>query len=195
MLNSDLERAIYPIDDLEIRQGGRYISGAFRYGSTATVRSGGRVRKERIQPRAFRYVVDEEGKDRPLDLLVGHDFDKPLARRSTGSLEVRETPEALSFVATLPDPALQPTHVRDAVLMLEAGLVGGISPGFQVPKGRGFERLEPEPGNPGVAIRVIEEAVLFELSLVTRPSYPDTTVELRAEDMASRDDLEIYRWL
>ena len=193
-MEHDLERAIYPLEDLEIRQG-RTISGSFPYGSTATRRSSGRVRKERIQPRAFRYAVDGEGRDRPLDLLVGHDFGKPLARRSTGSLEVTDTPSGLSFVATLPAPELQPTHVRDAVLMLESGLVGGISPGFQVPKGRGFERLEPEPGNPGVSIRVVEEAVLFELSLVTRPAYLDTTVELRAEDLARPEDLEIYLWL
>ena len=137
----ELERAIYPLDDLEIRQGGRFISGSFRYGSTATVRSGGRVRKERVQPRAFRYVVDGEGKDRPLDLLVGHDFDKPIARRSAGSLEVQDTADALTFTATLPEPALQPTHIRDIVLMLESGLVGGISPGFQVPRKSGFRAV------------------------------------------------------
>ena len=119
-MEHDLERAIYPLEDLEIRQG-RTISGSFPYGSTATRRSSGRVRKERIQPRAFRYAVDGEGRDRPLDLLTGHDFGKPLASRDAGSLVVTDTPSALSFVATLPPPELQPTHVRDAVLMLEAG--------------------------------------------------------------------------
>ena len=91
--------------------------------------------------------------------------------------------DALSFEATLPDPDDQPTFMQDTVRMVRAGLVGGISPGFRVPPREvvpGAETIEPEPGNPDVAIRVINAAVLFELSLVTRPAYPDTEVDLRS---------------
>ena len=72
-------------------------------------------------------------------------------------------------------------------LSLQGGLVGGISPGFSVPPASAVpnaEELIPEPGNPGVQIRVIRQAVLFELSLVTRPAYPETDVDLRAQTTA-----------
>ena len=43
------------------------------------------------------------------------------------------------------------------------------------------ERLIPEPGNPGVSIREINQAVLYELSIVSRPAYASTKLDLRQE--------------
>ena len=63
------------------------------------------------------------------------------------------------------------------------------------------ERFEPEPGNPGVEIRVIEQAVLAEMSLVHRPSYKESSVELRSSegiDPNSHEDLmkkRVLLWL
>ena len=60
-----------------------------------------------------------------------------------------------------------------------------ISPGFMVPPRDilpDAEGLEPEPGNPAVQVRVIRQAVLTELSIVTRPAYSDTGVDVRAWD-------------
>ena len=51
--------------------------------------------------------------------------------------------------------------------MIRAGLAGGVSPGFRVPPASvvaNAEAFEPEPGNPGVQVRVINQAVLHELS-------------------------------
>ena len=78
--------------------------------------------------------------------------------------------------------------MRDAVLATRGGLVGGISPGFTVPPLSivpDAERFIPEPDNPGVQIRQINQAVLFEMSLVTRPQYKETVVDLRAEDFGT----------
>ena len=94
--------------------------------------------------------------------------------------------------------------MRDAVLSVQAGLVGGISPAFRVPPASAVpdaEVLEDEPGNPGVKIRRIRAAVLFELSLVTRPAYPNTEVDIRQFQQVDQvdkveDDFERYRrWL
>ena len=41
----------------------------------------------------------------------------------------------------------------------------------------------PEPGNPSVQIREVNEAVLIELSVVARPSYTDTTLDLRDDEL------------
>ena len=92
--------------------------------------------------------------------------------------------DALSFEAALPPVSQQSTPMRDALLDIQNGLLAGISPGFRVPPRDvvpDAENFVPEPGNPGVEIRIINQAVLFELSLVHRPTYKETSVELRHE--------------
>ena len=174
------EHAIYPVEALEVRQEGRTIRGRFRYNVRATMSDRGRVRKEEFRPRAFGYAV--ENAESEVHLLRGHTFDQPLASKRAGSLRLTDTDEALEFEATLPEPADQPGYMRDTLNMIRAGLVGGLSPGFRVPPREtvpGAETIEPEPDNPDVAIRVINAAVLYELSLVTRPAYPETEVDVR----------------
>lgn len=163
------------------RDGSPRLTGRFPYGRTATMRDRGRVRKERFAPRAFEYAIEDESRE--INLLVGHDYQRPLASRKMGSLTVEDTSEAVTFEARLPAKAEQPTWMRDALLSVRGGLMAGISPRFTVPPKDvvpDAERLIPEPGNPGVMIREISAAVLLELSLVTRPAYDATSVEARA---------------
>ena len=138
-------------------------------------------------PGAFRFALDDED-DREINLLYGHDFNMPLASRNNGSLVLQDDDDALSFVATIASELLDVTHVRDALALLAAGLVTGISPGFRVPPKdvvKDAERLDPEPGNPGVFIRTLLALVLYELSLVTRPAYAASQAELRAQALAA----------
>ena len=177
-------RGIYPVE-LELRAGGRVIAGAFPYRSMATIASRGRVRKESFSPRAFRYAVEDPARE--INLLSGHDFDKPLASKRNGTLELVDTDTGLIFTAQLPPEGEWTTWQRDAVLSIRNGLFRGISPGFQVPPVsavRKAEELIPEPGNPGVQIRQIHEAVLIEMSTVTRPAYTETTLDVRSEELA-----------
>ena len=165
----------------ELRARGGRISGFFSYGKTATVRDRGRVRKERISSRAFAYAVEEP--DREVHLLAGHEYGKPLASKQAGTLKLTDTDRALEFEATLPPESSRPSWVRDTVHAVESGLATGISPRFRVPPRDvvpDAERLVPEPGNPGVMIREVNEALLLELSIVTRPVYPATSAEVRA---------------
>ena len=189
------------VGSIEIRRGGgggRIFSGSFPYSKMATRSDSGRVRKERFAPRAFSFALRE---GREVHLLSGHEFSKPLASVRAGSLRLSDSAKALSFEATIPATADQPTWIRDVVLSYEAGLMGGISPGFRVAPIDGAEVLIPEPGNPGVMIREIREAVLFELSLVTRPAYGDTTVSRReAEEtvyphLDPEETEELWRYL
>ena len=178
------QRAIFEVLDLELRQrgGGRVMSGRFPYRSRATVSDRGRVRKEEFRARAFGFAVEDE--TREIHLLAGHSYDRPLASKRRGTLKLKDGDDGLRFEADLPEEAEQPSWMTDTVRALNAGLIGGISPGFRVPPPSavpGAEELIPEPGNPGVQIRVIRQAVLFELSLVTRPAYPATEVDLRAD--------------
>ena len=174
----------YPIFEaaLELRQSGgtRALHGRFNYSSTATIRDRGHVRKERFEPRAFRYAIDQD-QERRIDLLVGHSYDRPLASRQAGTLIIEDSDDAVTFVATLPDDP--PSWVVDAERAVAAGLMTGLSPGFSVPPTSAVpdaEALEDEAGNPGVQVRVIREAVLHEFSLVTRPAYQDAAVDIRS---------------
>ncbi len=190
------EFPIFEASKLEIRRSGgmRILTGRFNYGSTATVRDRGRVRKERFEPRAFRFAIEDE--TRQLDILVGHDFGKPIASRKAGTLSIADGDDAVNFEARLPDDP--PSWVVDAEKSIAAGLMVGLSPGFVVPPASAVpdaERLEPEPGNPGVQVRVIREAVLREFSVVTAPAYPDAVVDLRAEHFCRGPTRRRRLWL
>lgn len=176
-------RVIWPASALEVRQQGNrpIIAGRFPYNSLAVLSDRGTVRKETVMPGAFGFTLNDPGRE--VNLLSGHNFDRPLASRSSGTLTLRDTEEFLEFVATIPEGAERASHVVDALAMIGSGLARGISPGFRVPPSDvvpGAEKLVPEPGNPGVMIRQLFSLVLFELSIVTRPAYPDTEAELRA---------------
>lgn len=182
--------------ELEIRQGGRTLSGRFPYNSMAITSDRAARRKERISSRAFSFAVEDPARE--VNLLHGHSFSRPLASKLAGTLELRDTDKALEFTATLPVEGEQPTWVRDTVLGVEAGLIRGVSPGFRIPPPDmvpNAERLVPEPGNPGVFTRVINQALLFELSLVARAIYKATSVDLRSLEAAyGRPEEDPQRW-
>ena len=175
----DYPMILYGHLEVRARGSGRVLSGRFPYGRTATVRAGGRVRKERFAPGALAWqVVEFEKLQAQAAKAVGKAVDAALE----DALERRNTFLLVghSYDRSLADMS----WVRDAVLAVEAGQLRGISPGFQVPAAKGGERLIPEPGNPGVMIREITDAVAFEYSLVARPAYSGTDVDARAEDPA-----------
>ena len=217
---------------LEIRQdgGASVLRGSMKYGQTATISNAGKTRKERISGNAFswqlakfqelqnelsavmqgafdRYQVEalqEQLMRRNTNILVGHDWDKPLGDRLSGTARVRSTDEALDFEVDLPDPSDWPTYMADVVKQVRGGRSGGVSPGFYIPPKDVSPRavtFQPEPGNPGVQIRVVNDAILPEISIVTRPVYP-SNIDIRAEDFEWPDGLdgpkigrEIYAWL
>ncbi len=191
----------YPIFEagvLEIRRSGgaRTLHGRFNYESMATMKNRGHVRKEKFESRAFRFAIEQEP-ERRIDILVGHDFGKPVASRQAGTLKIEDSADAVTFEARLPDDP--PSWVIDAERAISAGLMTGLSPGFIVPPKDvvpDAERIEPEPGNPDVGIRVIREAVLREFSVVTSPAYEDAAVDLRSNDFVQSHDKRRRRlWL
>ena len=73
-----------------------------------------------------------------------------------------------------------PHGSRDAILAVKGGQLRGISPGFTVVKEH-TEREDPVAGDS--LIRVIDDAVIFEYSLVARPAYAQTEVDARSDDL------------
>ncbi len=198
--------------ELEIRARGdkRTLSGIFPYNKQATVRSSGKVRKERINSRAFgwqirefeklqdelaqaikegvdqahREILEEQLERRNVHVLSGHEYSKPLGDLKRATARFVDGDDALRFEVDLPSSeADMPTWMADTVRSIRAGLAGGISPGFRIPPRNvvpDAEELVDEPGNPGVQIRVIKQAVLHEMSIVTRPAYGSTDLDIRA---------------
>ena len=188
----------------------------------ATVMDRGRVRKERIGPDAFGWQLREFGKlqqelaatiqaavdearvqllrqeleRRNIHVLAGHSYDRPMGDMLRSGARVTSTREAIDFEIDLPDEGAQPSYMRDVVAMVRAGLIGGISPGFRVPPravvpngerlGTGAWQCLPSQ------VRVIENAVLSELSIVTRPAYSETDIDVRAQALAPRRRARVW---
>lgn len=172
---------------LELRKrasGALALHGRFPYNRRAVLSDGGRTgrpRKEVIAPRAFSYRVERPEED--IHLLIGHSYDRPLASRGAGTLKLVDSDDALSFAATITDEMQEVSYVRDFLAAMRAGLIIGISPGFRIPPERAVpnaEKVEEEDPAEGMAlIRTIFAALLYELSVVTRPAYDETQIEER----------------
>lgn len=197
---------------LEIRRegdGGVRLSGRFPYNSPAVLSDGGRAGrpvKEMIEPGAFAYSLEEADAD--IALLHGHSWDKPLASRKAGTLTFRDTASALLIAATIVPAVARSTYASDALAQIEAGLAVGLSPGFRLPPERAVPRVEaeviedepdrPEQGQHRAIIRRIRQAILAEISVVSRPAYADATVEFardfsRAEPRQAAAHLRRWR--
>jgi len=179
---------------LELRKrasGAMSLQGRFPYGKRAVLSDGGRTgrpRKEVIAPRAFGFRVNDPSED--IDLLVGHSYDRPLASRAAGTLELTASDDALTFSATISEEMQRVSYVQDALTAMDAGLIIGISPGFRLPPRRAVaepekvddEGHDPENGAHNAIIRTVMQALLYELSIVTRPAYPEAQVQARSWD-------------
>nr|WP_255599367.1 HK97 family phage prohead protease [Hasllibacter sp. MH4015] len=150
------------------------LRAIFPYGrETVLAEAGamGRERREVIAPRAF---ADRIERDEDVHFLSGHDFNRPLASRSAGTLFLSETDEALTVEARIGADMNQVSYVRDFLSAHAAGLVRGLSPGFRVqPGGEKVEERE------GAILRTINAADLIEISAVTKPAYPQAQIEAR----------------
>jgi HK97 family phage prohead protease len=193
---------------LELRaagDGAQQLSGSFPYGTPAVLSDGGRAgapRKEIIAPGAFAWRVNQPDED--IHLLVGHSYDKPLASKASGTLKLRDTSKALIFQALITPEIAATSWGADFLAALAAGLITGISPGFRLPPERRVaeaekveeEAYDPKRGMFGAIIRTVLAALLFELSAVTRPAYPEAQIEARSWSPTSASPLmrPSYRW-
>ena len=193
---------------------------------TREERRAGNVRKERFEPDSLGWqmerfaevqkelgqvlegavdtaraeLLQQELERRNVHILSGHSYDKPLGDMLHGTARVRSNREAVTFEVDLPPDAEMPTYMLDVVKEIRTNRAGGISPGFMIPPRSvvaNAERLEPEPGNPDVQVRVINQAILYELSIVARPAYSSTSIDLRAEDFPNQEPerKRVRRWL
>ena len=122
--------------------------------------------REQVAPGAFAKAIAEGD---PV-MLVNHNDDMPLARKSAGTLRLTEDERGLKVDADLPNT----TYGRDLAENLRNGNVKGMSFRFGVVKD------EWETGDDGVESRTLKEVKLPEVSAVTFPAYPTTSAGLRS---------------
>ena len=172
---------------LELRRdqnGGVRITGRFPYNSETMLAKG---RFEQFAARAFSAKIAGAG---DVHFLVQHDFAQPLASRSAGTLELRDTAQALEFDATITPDVASTTWARDFLSANAAGLIKGLSPGFRVaPGGDVVERR-----GDGI-LRTVRAADLMELSAVTVPAYPAAQIEARNWQADNSANLPSYEGL
>lgn len=126
---------------------------------------------EVIQRGAFRSAL--ERKD-DVEFLINHEG-LPLARTTAGNLELREDDKGLFMRARL--DASDP-DVQRIVPKMRAGMLDQMSFAFQA---TGQEWHMPADG---MDVRTITDVILYDVSIVNRGAYPQTSIALRARDEA-----------
>lgn len=125
--------------------------------------------QEVIMPGAF---ADTLGDD--VRALMNHDANLILGRTIAGTLKLAEDNIGLLYEIDPP----QTSYAKDLLLSIQRGDIDQSSFGFQVLE---ESWKSPTDDNP-LPIRVLHKVRLFDVSPVTFPAYPTTTVSARTLD-------------
>lgn len=160
-----IERRTFTVRNIETRQEG---DGTMRLAGYAAVFNDPSVPlpfSERIAPGAFRKTLSETPDVR---LLINHEG-LPLARTKNNTLTLTEDETGLYIDALLPDTS----EARDLWTLVQRGDVDQMSFAFRVIR-QSWNKERTE--------RTLTEVSLADgdVSVVTYPAYPTTTVEARA---------------
>lgn len=133
--------------------------------------------REEIAPGAFADAIEKNN----VRALWNHDTSEVLGASGNGTLRLAEDSVGLRFELELPDTQ----RGRDAFTLIERGDVSQMSFGFRsLPDGDEW-RIDED----GQYIRRLLRADLLEVSPVTFPAYPATSVGVRSEILG--DEVQI----
>lgn len=140
--------------------------------------------KERISPGTFAKTLQE----RDVVLINNHDTGQPMARTSVkdgpGSLSLTEDSSAGLRARAIP---VDTSYARDVMALAEAGVVRGMSFGFEVIKDSWTDD-EGRASNAQVGTqRTIHEVRLFEVTTTAFPAYETTELSARDAISAARE--------
>lgn len=122
--------------------------------------------RESIAPGAFTRAIKEK---QDVRCLFNHDPNNVLGRTKSGTLILAEDNTGLKFHCDMPDTTIG----KDVHAMIQRGDVDQCSFGFIV-------REEEVTYGEDAVVRVIKDCDLFDVSPVTYPAYPTTSVEARS---------------
>ncbi|MGV7223280.1 MAG: HK97 family phage prohead protease [Nitrospinales bacterium] len=132
--------------------------------------------KERIQSGAFKKAIGKSD----VRGLFNHDSNFVLGRQSNGTLTIKEDKNGLWMEIDPPDTQI----IRDLVLApIKRGDITQQSFGFIVGDDK-WDNLNGEKKDHPATRTILEVDELFDVSPVTFPAYPDTSVALRSMDKA-----------
>lgn len=175
----DRERRTLSAEPLELRSDDATatIAGYAAVFNQETIIGGGSWGfREQIHPDAF----DEAVKTDDVRALFNHDPNYLLGRTENGTLRLRVDKKGLRYEVDLPDTA----QARDVKTLIARGDVSGSSFGFTVEADEWDER-EVKQGK--LPLRTITKASLYDVSPVTYPAYPQTSVSARGKAEAAAE--------
>jgi uncharacterized protein len=139
--------------------------------------------REQVAPGAFRSAL--EGKD-DVRALFNHDPNVLLGRTKSGTLTLSEDERGLRYDVELPNTrAAQDVHE-----MIRRGDVDGSSFGFRIDDEEWDDSPTKKGKLPLVTIRKVE---LFDVSPVTFPAYPQTSVTARSKGEAMQGQIAAFQ--
>jgi Escherichia/Staphylococcus phage prohead protease len=143
----------------------------------------------------FREIINSGAFDRVLRTspdvvaLINHDANKVLGRTTSGTLRLRSDSVGLAFDLDLPNTS----YATDLYASVQRGDISGCSFAFQVsPEMQHWDHYDDEPeenpndgDNRWLPLRVISDfKALADISIVTNPAYPETSVDARELELA-----------
>ena len=138
---------------------------------------------EKIRPGAFKKAL----KTSDARALFNHDSNYVLGRQSNNTLKIKEDKNGLWMEV---DPPNTQT-IRDLVLEpIKRGDIKEQSFGFIVGKDE-WENLDGERKDEPAIRTILEVSELFDVSPVTFPAYPDTSVALRSMEKARESTFKV----
>jgi uncharacterized protein len=133
--------------------------------------------REKIAPGAFSRVI----KAGDAVALFNHDANMPLGRQSNGTLRLNEDDTGLMMEVDLPDTQ----YANDLYKLVERGDIRQQSFAFSVAVDEWAYGKDGQPDER----TIVEVKELFDVSPVTYPAYPDTSVAKRSFDTSKPDEI------
>lgn len=128
--------------------------------------------RERIAPGAFEAAIAQDD----VVFLINHDG-LPLARTRSGTLTLSEDERGL-YMDTVLDP--EDPDVRSIVGKMQRGDLDKMSFAF-------IPQREEWDDTGDIPVRTIQQAQLFDVSIVTTPAYEGTDIGLRSLEQHRKD--------
>jgi len=176
-MSADLERRyvgecrIDPDNDRRIR------GYAIKFG-TRSVDLGGFF--EIINPSA----VDRSLRSADVHAYYSHNPERVLGRTGAGTLQIRKDSTGLAVTI---DP---PSSAADIIESINRGDITGMSFGFRVPEGGDEWRMDG-----GMPLREVNDMELSEVSIVAKPAYKSTSVQVSQRSLDSlREFKQSSKW-
>ncbi len=123
---------------------------------------------ETIKRGAFSKTLQEQD----IRALVNHDPNYVLGRNKAGTLALTENRKGLQIAITPPDTQ----WARDLLISMKRGDVSQMSFAFRVPEGKDKWRHDDDK----TLHRELQEVLLYDVSVVTFPAYPQTSAIVRS---------------